>query len=250
MINIVSIIILLIVVLLSSLKIIMQYENGVKFTLGKFSGIMQPGLRLVIPLIQTYQKVDTRVDVNDVPDQDTITKDNVTVKINAVLYYRIKNAKDSIINVESYKYAISQLAQTTMRNVVGEVSLDDLLGKRELISKKIKVIVDKASDPWGIEVVSVDLKHIELPEQMKRSMAKEAESERERRAVIIQSEGEAIASENMMKAAKILGGSKGAIHLRTLQNLSDLSSDQTNTVVFAVPLESIHALEGLKGVRG
>lgn len=244
-----TIIIIVALIILLSLKIMMQYQEGVKFTLGKFTSVMKPGLRIVIPVIQTFQKVDTRIDVIDVPDQDAITKDNVSIRINAVLYYRIISSKDAIIKVENYGYAISQLAQTTMRNVVGEVTLDELLSKRDLLSQKIKSIVDKTSETWGIDVVSVDLKHIELPEQMKRSMAREAESERERRAVIIQAEGEKIASENMMQAAKILGGATGALHLRTLQNLGEVSSDPSNTVIFMIPVQGVDALEGFEGKK-
>jgi regulator of protease activity HflC (stomatin/prohibitin superfamily) len=232
------------ILILSSLKIVYQYEKGVKFTLGKYSGLMKPGLRLVIPIFQTWQKIDMRLSVIDVPDQDCITKDNVSVRVNAVLYFKVNTANKAVIQVEDYIYAVSQLSQTTMRNVVGEVTLDQLLINREKVSEKIEAHVDKATDPWGIKVDSVDLKDVVLPEQMKRVMAKEAESERERRALIITSDGEKIASVNLMKAAQILGTSKGALHLRTLQNFNDISSDPTNTIVFAVPIESLGALEG------
>jgi regulator of protease activity HflC (stomatin/prohibitin superfamily) len=233
-------------VILASIKVVYQYERGVKFTLGKYSGIMNPGLRLVIPIFQKWHRIDMRINVIDVPDQDCITKDNVTVRVNAVLYFKVRHAEHAVIQVEDYIYAVSQLAQTTMRNVVGEVTLDELLGKRDSVSQKIEQIVDKATDPWGIKVDSVDLKDVVLPEQMKRTMAKEAESERERRALIITSDGEKVASENLMKAAKLLGTTKGAIHLRTLQNFNDISSDPTNTIVFAVPIEAIGALEGMR----
>jgi len=233
-------------VLLASIKQINEYERGVKFQLGKYIGIMEPGWRIVIPIFQTYQKVDIRVKAVDVPDQDAITKDNVSVNVNAVLYYRVNNAESAIIKVEYFDYAVSQLAQTTMRDVVGEVTLDELLMNRDEISQRIQTIVDKASDPWGIKIASVDLKHIELPENMKRTIAKQAEAEREKRAVIIKAEGEVIAADNMAKAASILGGANGALHLRTLQSINDLSSDQSNTVVFAMPLEILRAFEGLK----
>ena len=223
-----------------------EYERGVKFTLGKFSGVMKPGLRIVVPLIQAWERVDMRVKAVDVPDQDCITKDNVSVRVNAVLYFKIADAKQAIISVENYFYATSQLSQTTMRDVVGEVSLDDLLNKRDALSKRIQQIVDKATDPWGIKVDSVDLKHIELPQDMKRMMAREAESEREKRAVIIKASGEAIAADNMAKAAKMLATAPGALHLRTLQSINDLSSDQSNTIVFAVPLEILKGFEGFK----
>ena len=227
--------------ILSGFKVIKEYERGVRFTLGKFTGIMQPGLRLVIPLLQSYERVDIRVKVIDVPDQDAITKDNVSLKVNAVLYFKVVDSKRTILEVEHYIYAVSQLAQTTMRDVVGEVTLDQLLSQRESISKRIKQIVDKATDPWGIKINSVELKHVELPEQLKRTIGKEAEAEREKRAVIIKAHGEVIAADNLAKAAKTLSTASGALHLRTLQTLNDLSSDQSNTVVFAVPLELLKA---------
>ena len=188
--------------------------------------------------------MDLRVNVVDVPDQDCISKDNVSVKVNAVLYFKVTNPEYAVIRVEDYYYAISQFAQTTMRNIVGEATLDELLISRDKISERIRTIVDKATDAWGIDMHAVELKDISLPEEMQRTMAKEAETERERRAMIIISEGEKAASKNLMEAAKILGSSKGAIHLRTLQNFNDISSDPTNTIVFAVPLEAIDALEG------
>ncbi len=228
----------------AGLKIITEYQRGVKFTLGKFTGQMQPGLRFVAPIFQAYQKVDIRVKAVDVPEQDCITKDNVSVNVNAVLYYKIRDSTKAIIEVENFMYAVSQLAQTTMRDVVGEVDLDGLLTKREEISKRIKTIVDRASDPWGIEVVSVELKHIELPNDMKRTLAKQAEAEREKRAVIVKAEGERIAADNLAAAAKILGTAPGALHLRTLATLNDLSSDQSNTVVLALPLELLNAFGG------
>ncbi len=233
-------------VLLASIKQINEYERGVKFQFGKFISVMEPGWRIVIPVIQAYQKVDIRIKAVDVPDQDAITKDNVSVNVNAVLYYKVSNAESAIIKVEYFDYAVSQLAQTTMRDVVGEVTLDELLTNRDEISQRIQEIVDKATDPWGIKIVSVDLKHIELPEDMKRVIAKQAEAEREKRAVIIKAEGEVIAADNMSKAANILASANGALHLRTLQSINDLSSDQSNTVIFAMPLEVLRAFEGLK----
>ena len=207
---------------------------------------MEPGWKIIIPIFQSYQKVDIRVKAVDVPDQDAITKDNVSVNVNAVLYYKVSNAEAAILKVEYFDYAVSQLAQTTMRNVVGEVTLDELLTNRDEISQRIQEIVDKATDPWGIKIVSVDLKHIELPEDMKRTIAKQAEAEREKRAVIIKAEGEVIAADNMAKAAGILASSNGALHLRTLQSINDLSSDQSNTIIFAIPLEILRAFEGIK----
>ena len=180
------------------------------------------------------------------PDQEAITKDNISVKVNAVIYYKISDAAKAVIEVENFYYAVSQLAQTTMRNAVGEVDLDKLLSSRDEVSERIKLVVDKASDPWGVKVESVELKDINLPEDMKRTIAKQAEAEREKRAVIIKAEGEVIAAENMAKAANILASSQGALHLRTLQTINDVSSDQSNTLVFAVPLEVLRAFEGVK----
>ena len=235
---------IIVLFLFSGIKVIKQYERGVRFTFGKYSGLINPGLRLVIPIIQTWERVDLRVKAVDVPDQDCITKDNVSVRVNAVLYFKVGEANKAIIEVENYYYATSQLSQTTLRDVVGEVTLDALLKERDALSKRIQTIVDKATDPWGIKVSSVDLKHIELPQDMKRTMAKEAESEREKRAVIIKAEGEVMAAANMSKAAKMLSESPGALHLRTLQSINDMSSDASNTIVFATPLEVLKAFEG------
>jgi len=231
--------------LILSIKQVNEYQRGVKFQLGRYHSIMNPGWRIVIPVFQSWQRVDIRIKAVDVPNQEAITRDNVSVQVNAVLYYRVADAKLAIIEVEHFYYAVSQLAQTTMRNVVGEVDLDELLSERDKVADRIKTIVDKATDPWGIKVESVDLKDIVLPEEMKRVIAKQAEAEREKRAVIIKAEGEVIAADNMAKAAGILASKEGALHLRTLQSINDLSSDQSNTVVFAVPLEALRALEGL-----
>lgn len=228
-----------------SLRQINEYERGVKFQFGKFKSVMNPGWRLVWPIIQTMQKVDIRVRAVDVPDQDSITKDNISVRINAVIYYKVSDATKAIIEVENFAYAVSQLAQTTMRNATGEITLDELLSGRDEISARIQKVVDEASDPWGIKVNNVELKDVVLPEEMKRTIAKQAEAEREKRAVIIKAEGEVIAAENMAKAAHTLSGSTGALHLRTLQSLNDLSSDQSNTVIFALPLEILRAFEGM-----
>lgn len=241
----IPLIIILVVLILSSIRQVNQYERGVKFMLGKYLNTKDPGWRIILPVIQSMSKVDIRVKAVDVPDQDAITKDNISVKINAVIYYKVSDAAKAIIEVEDFRYAISQLAQTTMRNTTGEVSLDELLANRDQISSRIQKIVDEASDPWGIKVINVELKDITLPEEMKRTIAKQAEAERERRAVIIKAEGEVIAAENMSKAAQMLYESPGALHLRTLQSINDISSDQSNTVVFAIPLEVLRALEGL-----
>ena len=240
------ILLVLVVLVLASLRQINQYERGVLFTMGRYIKTKEPGWRIVWPIFQSMKKVDIRVKAVDVPDQEAITKDNISVKVNAVIYYKISDASKAVIEVENFYYAVSQLAQTTMRNAVGEVDLDKLLSSRDEVSDRIKLVVDKASDPWGIKVESVELKDINLPEDMKRVIGKQAEAEREKRAVIIKAEGEVIAADNMAKAAAILSSSQGALHLRTLQTINDVSSDQSNTLVFAVPLEVLRAFEGVK----
>lgn len=231
--------------ILSSLKVIQEYERGIKFTFGKYVGVMNPGLRVVLPIVQGYQKVDLRVKTVDVPGQECVTRDNISVHVNAVLFYRIAAAEKAVLDVESYAYATSQLAQTTMRNIVGEVELDELLANREQISERIREIVDKQTDPWGVKVETVELKDVIIPEDMKRTIAKQAEAERERRAVIIKAEGERIAADNLVAAAKLLSQADGALHLRTLHSINDLSSDQSNTVIFAIPIEVLKAVASL-----
>lgn len=232
-------------ILLISIKQINQYQRGVKFTLGKYSGLMDPGWRIVIPIFQHYEKVDIRTKAVDVPEQEAITKDNISASISAVIYYKVTDASKAVLEVEDYYFAVHQLAQTTMRNVIGEVDLDSLLANRDSVATRIKDIVKETTGQWGLEVLSVELKDIILPEGMKRTMAKQAEAERERRATIINSEGEVIAAENLAKAAKLMSNSPGAIHLRTLNSINDISSDQSNTVVFAVPIEVLDAIKGL-----
>jgi regulator of protease activity HflC (stomatin/prohibitin superfamily) len=232
------------VLLIILIRQINQYERGVKFTMGKFSGVMEPGWRIVIPVFQTAQKVDVRVKAVDVPDQNAITRDNVSVRVNAVIYYKVSDAVKAIIEVEDFRYAISQYAQTTMRNIVGEVSLDELLSGRDQIADRIREIVDKETDAWGLKVQNVELKDVSLPPEMERTIAKQAEAEREKRAVIINSEGELAAAQNVATAASVLSQVPGALHLRTLQSMNDISSDQSNTVVFTVPLEILKSFEG------
>ena len=235
----------IVVIVLASIRQINQYQRGVKFMLGKYVSTLEPGWRLVFPIIQSMKKVDIRVKAVDVPDQEAITKDNISARINAVIYYKVSDAAKAFIEVENFYYAVSQLAQTTMRNVVGEMDLDELLSNRDAASKKIKEIVDRLTDPWGIAVENVELKDITLPEDMKRTIAKQAEAERERRAVVIKSEGEIQAAGNLQKAAEMLASSPGALHLRTLSTLNDLSSDQSNTVIFALPVEVLRAFDAI-----
>lgn len=239
------ILIFLLLVLLSSIRQINQYERGIKFMLGKYISTKEPGWRLVIPIIQSMTKVDIRTKTVDVPEQEAITKDNIPIGINAVIYYKITLAEKAVLEVENFYYAIMQLAQVTMRNAVGQYTLDEILKGREEVSTKIQIDVDKATEPWGIQVVNLDLKDILIPADLKRTIAKAAEAERERRAVIIQAEGEVMAAENISKAAKMLAEAPGALHLRTLQSINDISSDQSNTTVWMIPIEVLKAVEGL-----
>lgn len=240
----VTLLIIVLFIIIISIRQINQYERGVRFTFGKFTGIMEPGWRLVLPIIQSYQNVDMRTKAVDVPDQNAITRDNVSVRVNAVIYYKVSDANKAIIEVEDFRYAISQYAQTTMRNIVGSVTLDELLGNRDKIADQIREVVDKETDAWGLKVNNVELKDVSLPPDMERTIAKQAEAEREKRAVIITSEGEVAASNNMAEAARVLSGTPGAMHLRTLQSINDISSDKSNTVVFAIPLEVLKAFSG------
>lgn len=239
-----TIIPIIIFLLLISIRQVNQYEKGLKFMFGKFHKTMNPGWRLVFPIIQSYQKVDLRTKAVDVPDQNAITKDNVPVNVNAVIYYKVVDSEKAILEIENYRYAVLQYAQTTMRNVVGEVTLDELLASRDKVADRIEALVEEVSTSWGLDVSSVELKDVKLPENMERTIAKQAEAEREKRAVIITSEGELAASQNMADAAKVLSATPGALHLRTLQSINDISSDQSNTVVFAVPLEILQAFSG------
>jgi len=235
----------IIFLILVSLKQINEYERGVVYTMGKFTGILTPGWKLVIPIFQAMRKVDMRTKVIDVPKQEAITADNVSAKMNAVIYFKVTDAAKTINEVENVYGAVSQLAQTTMRKITGEVTLDELLTNREKVASEILKIVDKTTDPWGIDVEAVELKDIELPESMVRTMAKQAEAEREKRATIINSEGEVVAAKNLAEAANIMAEHEGALHLRTLNSINDISSDQSNTVIFAVPIEVLRAVEGI-----
>lgn len=232
------------IILITSIRQVNQYEKGIKFMLGKYIGTKGPGWRIVLPVIQSMTKVDIRIKTVDVPEQEAITKDNIPVGINAVIYYNITVAEKAILEVENFYYATMQLAQVTMRNAVGQYTLDEILKNREEVSTKIQEAVDKATDPWGIKVVNLDLKDIIIPENLKRTIAKAAEAERERRAAIIAAEGEVMAAENVSKAAKMLAEAPGALHLRTLQSINDLSSDQSNTTVWMIPMELLRAVEG------
>ena len=242
------IIFICIIILLRSIVQVNEYERGIKFTLGKFSSIMKPGWKIVLPIFQSYKKVDIRTKAVDVPEQDAITKDNVSVRINAVIYYKIFDASKAILEVENFYFAVSQLAQTTMRNAVGSVSLDELLAEREKLSDTICKIIDQATDPWGIKVENVELKDVTLPEDMKRVIAKVAEAEREKAAVITKAKGEVEASRNLAEAAKTMATTPGALHLRTLSTINDVSSDQSNTLIFCIPIEMIDSFKAGNGI--
>jgi regulator of protease activity HflC (stomatin/prohibitin superfamily) len=241
---------IIVIILLGSIKQINQYERGVLFTLGKYTRILEPGWQIVLPVFQSFQKVDIRTKAVGVPEQEAITKDNVSTQISAVIYYKITDASKAILEVENFYFAIDQLAQTTMRNIVGEVELDQLLTNRDSIANRIRDIIESMATKWGLDVMAVELKDIVLPTDMKRTIAKQAEAEREKRATIINSEGEVIAAINLAKAARTMAETPGALHLRTLNSINDISSDQSNTVVFAVPIEILRAIDGIKQLTG
>ena len=240
---------IILVVILCSIRQINQYQRGILFRLGRYIKVLEPGWHIIWPIIESFQKIDIRTKAVDVPEQDAITSDNVSIKINAVIYYRVFDAGKAVCEVENFHYAVGQLAQTTMRNVVGTVTLDQLLTDREKISTNICKIIDEATDPWGIKVENVELKDIALSPEMQRVMAKVAEAVREKNAVITKAEGEVEAAKNLAQAANMMGNTPGALHLRTLATINDLSSDQSNTVVFALPVEVLRALEGINNKK-
>lgn len=239
-----SLIGLAIILLPVCLRIVNQNERGVVMTLGRFSGIKEPGLNFIVPGFQTMYKVDIRTKTADVPNQEVITKDNIPVQINAVVYYRIQDAAKAILEVENFMHAVAQLAQTTMRNAVGERTLDELLSRRDEIADNIKQILDVKTDPWGIDVQILELKDVIIPDDLKRTISKVAEAEREKKAVIINSEGDKIAAVNLAEAARTLNEQPGALHLRTLQAINDISSDQSNTTIWMIPTEVLDAFKG------
>lgn len=236
----------IVIFVLSGIKVVNQYQRGVVPTLGKFSGVCEPGLRIVLPVIQTMTLVDIRSTPIDVPKQEVITRDNVTVGVDAVVYFRVIHAPKAVLETTDYIYATSQFAQAALRDVTGNVDLDDLLAKREEISQQIKEIVDAETDKWGIDVENVKIQNIELPGDMKRAMAKQAEAERERRANIINADGERVATETLAEAARILAGTQGAINLRTLNTLERISTEPSQKTMMLFPIELIDAIRGEK----
>lgn len=235
------------VVLISGIRVINQYERGIVLTLGKFTGIRQPGLNIILPIVQTLRKVDVRSTPVDVPKQEVITKDNVTVGVDAVVYFRVLDAAKAVLETSNYVYATSQFAQAALRDVIGNVELDEVLSKREDISLQIKEIVDQETDKWGIDVENVKIQNIELPQDMKRAMAKQAEAERERRANIINADGEKLAAKTLSEAAALLATTPGAINLRTLNTLERISTEPSQKTMFIMPVEMIDALRGIGG---
>ena len=235
----------LLVLIFACLKIVRQYERGVLFTLGKFSGVMQPGLRIVIPVIQAWERIDMRVKTVDIPSQECVSKDNVSLKVNAVLYYRVDQSDKAVLEVESFNYAVSQLAQTTMRNIVGEFELDEILQQRENLSNKIQQIVDKDTDPWGIKVTKIEIKDIELPETMKRAMAHQAEAERDRRARVTLALGEQQAAQKLAEAGEIIGKNPATLQLRLFQTMSEVASEKNSTLILPIPVELLEYFKSM-----
>lgn len=229
---------------MSGIRVIYEYERGILFTLGKYSNIVNPGLRFVIPLFQSMQKIDNRIKTVDIAKQEVMTKDNVPVSINAVVYMRVIDPQKAILKIQDYVYAVSQYGQTALRDVIGNKELDFVLTERAKIADEIKELVDKETEEWGVDITAIKIQDIELPADMKRAMARQAEAEREKRATIIMSEGEKAAADNLTDAARKLGVTPGALHLRTLQTVSDVSADQSNTIIFMLPVEVLDAIRG------
>ena len=238
--SMVPLIIIAVVILFASIKVLNEYERGVTLTFGRFTGVKGPGLIFLIPGIQQMFRMSTRVVVMDVPPQDIITRDNISVKVNAVVYFRVVNPQAAILNVENFMYATSQLAQTTLRSVLGQQELDDLLAQRDKINKNLQEILDLHTEPWGIKISSVEVKNVDLPQEMQRAIARQAEAERERRAKIIHAEGEFQASQKLADAAAIIGKEPAAIQLRYLQTLTEIATERNSTTIFPIPIDMIN----------
>ena len=227
------------VIIASAIRILLEYERGVVFRLGRFSGVKGPGLKFIIPVIDQLVKVSMRTVAMDVPPQDVITKDNVSLKVNAVLYFRVVHPNKALIEVQDYLYATSQLAQTSLRSVLGQVELDDLLSKRDKINQNLQEILDRQTDPWGVKISNVEIKHVDLPAEMQRAMARQAEAERERRAKVIHAEGEFQASATLAQAAKEISAEPGALQLRFLQTMTEIAAEKNSTILFPMPIDLI-----------
>jgi regulator of protease activity HflC (stomatin/prohibitin superfamily) len=236
---IIALLLAIAVVLSSAIRIIYEYERGVVFRLGRYSAVKGPGLRFIIPIVDRLIKISLRTIAMDVPPQDVITKDNVSIKVNAVLYFRVVNPEKSIIEVENYLYATSQLAQTSLRSVLGQSELDDLLAHRDQLNQHLQEILDRQTDPWGVKVSNVEIKHVDLPPEMQRAMARQAEAERERRSKVIHAEGEYQAAQRLTDAAQIISTDKSALQLRYLQTLTEVAAEKNSTIIFPFPLDLI-----------
>jgi regulator of protease activity HflC (stomatin/prohibitin superfamily) len=230
---------LLVMIAGSAVRILLEYERGVVFRLGRFAGVKGPGLRFIIPGIDKLIKVSLRTVAMDVPPQDVITKDNVSIKVNAVLYFRVLQPEKALIEVENYLYATSQLAQTSLRSVLGQAELDELLSHRDKINQRLQEILDRQTDPWGVKISNVEIKHVDLPSEMQRAMARQAEAERERRSKIIHAEGEHQASQRLADAARVLSSEDGALQLRFLQTLTEIATEKNSTILFPIPIDLI-----------
>ena len=234
-------IVIVLILVISALKILKEYERGVIFRFGRLRGAKGPGIIVIIPFVDKMIKVDLRTVTMDVPPQDIITHDNVPVKVNAVVYFRVMDPAKSIVKIEKFILATSQIAQTTLRSILGQVDLDDLLSGREKINKELQTIIDQQTDPWGVKVSTVEIKDVELPQSIQRAFAKQAEAERERRAKIISAEGEFQASEKLSKAAEVLSKFPVSVQLRFLQTLKEIATEQNSTIVFPVPIDLVNA---------
>ena len=250
MMTVVYILIGLIVVAPMFIKVMREYERAVVFTLGRFSGVKGPGLIIIIPVVQQIVRVELRTIVMDVPSQDVISRDNVSVKVNAVIYFRVIDPERSIIQVENFNVATSQLAQTTLRAVLGKHDLDEMLSERDKLNHDIQTILDKQTDAWGIKVANVEIKHVDIDESMIRAIARQAEAERERRAKVIHAEGELQASQKLMEAAEVLAKSAGAMQLRYLQTLTEIAGDKSNTIAFPIPIDFLKSMMNIADRSG
>jgi regulator of protease activity HflC (stomatin/prohibitin superfamily) len=236
-------------------RVITEYERGVVFRLGRFSGVKDAGLKWIIPGVDRMVRISLREIVMDIPPQEVITRDNVSLKVNAVLYFRVLHPEKAVIQVENYLYGTSQMAQTTLRSVCGQAELDDLLAERERVNQKLQEIIDNQTEPWGVKVRAVEVKQIDLPQEMQRAMAKQAEAEREKRAKVIHAEGEAQAAQRLAEAARILQSQEAALQLRYLQTLAEIATEKNSTLIFPVPIDILRpfyerALRSASGERG
>lgn len=235
----IPLIVVVLFLVMSAVHVLNEYERGVVFTLGRYDGVKGPGLVLIWPVIQKMMKISTRVVVFDVPAQDIITKDNISVKVNAVVYFRVVNPDYAVLNVENYMYATSQLSQTTLRSVLGQQELDDLLSNRDKINQSLQQILDQHTEPWGIKVSSVEVKNVDIPQEMQRAIAKQAEAERERRAKIIHADGEYQAAQKLSDAASIISQNPATMQLRYLQTLTEVATEKNSTTIFPIPIDLI-----------